>query len=571
MAHTYLKTASSRKVTPQSQPIPGKNQVENNAGGFAFQVEDWKRMERFLILGSEGNTYYCSEHKMTIDNVTCLGRCLKADGPRYVKMVEEISVSGRAPKNDPALLALALAFAQGDLETRQLAAAALPRVARIGTHLFHFADFVDGMRGWGPVLRNAVAEWYLEKDDLDLAYQLIKYQSRDGWSHRDLLRLAHPKAGESLRSTLFRYAVKGELSADHGTANPAMTILAAVEELKKLPVPPAASRSDEKRAIELITQHRLPRECVPTEWLNSVNVWAVMLPGMPMTAMIRNLGKMSAVGLLTPLSAAASVVVGKLSNEADLRKARVHPIQVLMALSTYKQGHGMRGKLEWKPVQRVVKALDDAFYKAFASVEPTGKRYYIALDISGSMGSGHVAGTPLTPREAAAAMAMVTMRTELQWHIAGFTAGNQPSRWSGMQNFSNIGCGISDLEMNPLMSLTDAVRYTGGLPMGGTDCALPMIDAAARKIEADVFYIITDNETWAGAIHPSQALNDYRQKMGIPAKMIVCGMTATEFSIADPSDPGSLDVVGFDANVPALIADFVTDGKVKTAETAEVE
>jgi 60 kDa SS-A/Ro ribonucleoprotein len=36
----------------------------------------------------------------------------------------------------------------------------------------------------------------------------------------------------------------------------------------------------------------------------------------------------------------------------------------------------------------------------------------------------------------------------------------------------------------------------------------------------------------------------------------VVGMTATEFTIADPSDAGMLDVVGFDAAAPAVMADF---------------
>jgi len=33
-------------------------------------------------------------------------------------------------------------------------------------------------------------------------------------------------------------------------------------------------------------------------------------------------------------------------------------------------------------------------------------------------------------------------------------------------------------------------------------------------------------------------------------------MTSNGFTIADPSDAGMLDVVGFDAAAPALIADF---------------
>ena len=43
----------------------------------------------------------------------------------------------------------------------------------------------------------------------------------------------------------------------------------------------------------------------------------------------------------------------------------------------------------------------------------------------------------------------------------------------------------------------------------------------------------------------------------IDAKLVVVGMTATQFSIADPADPGMLDVVGFDAAAPEIISQFV--------------
>jgi len=65
----------------------------------------------------------------------------------------------------------------------------------------------------------------------------------------------------------------------------------------------------------------------------------------------------------------------------------------------------------------------------------------------------------------------------------------------------------------------------------------------------------TDNETWAGHAHPHEALAAYRQKTGIPARQQVIATTPTEFSIADPGDPGTLDVSGFDAAVPRLLAD----------------
>jgi 60 kDa SS-A/Ro ribonucleoprotein len=92
--------------------------------------------------------------------------------------------------------------------------------------------------------------------------------------------------------------------------------------------------------------------------------------------------------------------------------------------------------------------------------------------------------------------------------------------------------------------------------MSGTDCALPMLHATEKKLEVDLFVVYTDNETWAGNIHPHQALAEYRRQSGIDARLVVVGMTATEFTIADPSDPGMLDVVGFDAGVSSLITEF---------------
>ena len=93
--------------------------------------------------------------------------------------------------------------------------------------------------------------------------------------------------------------------------------------------------------------------------------------------------------------------------------------------------------------------------------------------------------------------------------------------------------------------------------MGGTDCALPMLWARRRGLRFGAFVTYTDSETWAGEVHPSQALRDYRGALVPDAKAVVVGMTSNGFTIADPADRGMLDVVGFDATAPAVIADFV--------------
>jgi 60 kDa SS-A/Ro ribonucleoprotein len=168
----YRGLGSRNAVTPQSEPVPGSDQVQNNAGGFTWAIDDWARLERFLILGSEGGTYYVNERKLTKDNVACVTRCIEQNGLRTVGIIVGVSEAGRAPKNDPALLALAMcASPPSDDKTRAAAFGLLPRVARTGTHLLHFIAFADEFRGWGKGMRKAVGAWFNDKAPLDAAYQ----------------------------------------------------------------------------------------------------------------------------------------------------------------------------------------------------------------------------------------------------------------------------------------------------------------------------------------------------------------------------------------------------------------
>ena len=177
----YLKIFSRihAAATPQAKAIA--NTVPNSAGGYAFAIDDWTRLDRFLILGSEGGSYYAGERALTRENAASVLRVIQVDGTRAVSRIVEISRGGRAPKNDPALFALALAASAADLDTRRAALTALPKVARTGTHLFQFAEFVQGTRGWGRALRRAVGAWYLCQPIDRLAYQLVKYRHRGGW------------------------------------------------------------------------------------------------------------------------------------------------------------------------------------------------------------------------------------------------------------------------------------------------------------------------------------------------------------------------------------------------------
>jgi 60 kDa SS-A/Ro ribonucleoprotein len=547
---TYLKGFGTRRV-PQRRPLPG--QTPNDAGGFVWAVDVWTRLRRFLVLGSEGGSYYVSQSSLTRENASAVEAAVREDGLRAVEEIVRVSREGRAPKNDPALFALALAAGAADEATRKAALAALPQVARTGTHLFRFVSFVEGFRGWGRSLRRAVGGWYAAQSADALAYQAVKYRQRDGVTHRDVLRLAHPAGRVGAGNPTL------EVTAEHARLFEWIVRGGETEGLPELVrgFARAQAAATARETAALVREYGLPREAVRVEHLSSPLVWEALLEEMPMTALVRNLATMTRVGVIAPGSEGTARAVAKLGDAERIRAARVHPIVLLAALRTYATGRGVRGRGTWDPVRELVDALDVAFYASFANVEAAGARLLLALDVSGSMTYGEIAGVPgLTPRDASAALALVTAATEPRYEIVGFFAGRGGFRKRGRPVHRGYVDGLTPLAISPRQRLDDVVKTVSDLPFGGTDCALPMQYALVNERENDTYVIYTDSETIAGDVHPVQALRDYRSTSGIDARMVVVGMVSNGFSIADPTDPGTLDVVGFDTTTPQLVSDF---------------
>src|SRR5579885_1404430 len=101
----YRKLIGQLTRTPQSQPAR-PDQILNNAGGYSFTTDKWQQLNRFLIIGSEAGTYYVSAGKLTVQNLETVKDCIAEDGLRVVKLATDISVQGRAIKNDRAILVL---------------------------------------------------------------------------------------------------------------------------------------------------------------------------------------------------------------------------------------------------------------------------------------------------------------------------------------------------------------------------------------------------------------------------------------------------------------------------------
>lgn len=519
--------------TPQNEPELGREQeqVKNNAGGYVFPVTPEIQLDRFLILGSEGGSYYATERALTIENAKNILELVKTSGQYTVQRIVELAHT-RAPKIGPPLFVLAMAAAYGDPTTKQAAFNVLPQVARTASHLFQFIEYIDTMRGWGRSLKNGINNWYLYKSPADLAFQLVKYRNRNKWSHRDVLRKTHPVS--ATHNNLFAY-----LTNKNWVEEDALSIVKAYEDAKTM---------DNKDLIPHITTHKLTWEMLPTESLKDPKIWQTLLPHLPATALLRNLGRLTRLEVLKPLSNEASEIANKFSNADWVQRNNLHPFNILLAYYTYIRGQGFKSTMfstkqnrNWEPVQTITDSLEIAFNHSFQNVNPTNKNIYIGLDVSGSM-TESIAGTAITAREAAAALTLHITRTEPNYYVSAFSSGSK----------------MIPMQFSARDSLQDILEKTNNLPYAGTNCALPMIDATNKKLDVDTFIVLTDSETWAGRIHPCTALRKYRTRMNKPAaKLIVVGMTSNKFSIADPTDAGMLDIVGFDSAMPQIIRDFI--------------
>jgi 60 kDa SS-A/Ro ribonucleoprotein len=482
------------------------------------------QLERFLLIGVEGPTYYESKQDLVIQNAEATCRCIDQDGVRVVNRVVEVSDGGLAVKNDPALFVLAICAGQGNIETRNAAMAALPKVARTATHLFTFLNYVQSFRGWGRGLRRAVASWYNDKDADHLAYQVVKYRQRNGWTHLDAIRLAHPRPATDNHNAIYAWLAGKEFDLDD--LPEIIQGFGAVQGYEALgPV------------LHDVEKYRLPWEAIPTQFLREPRLWEEMLPNMPLTAMVRNLGRMTNIGLLDSYSNATKVVLDKLNNVEWVHKSRYHPLNALVAQLTYAQGRGSKGKMTWKPVKRIVDALDKLFYTAFGCVEPTGKNFLLAVDVSSSMTWDTLMGIKgLTPRAVSAALALVTANVEPHYEILGFAHG------------------LRSLNITPGMRLDQVIYNMNRVRFGATDCSLPFVWAVKNAAPIDMFVLYTDSETNCG-VHPAQALQQHRDVNGRPnAGSVVAAMTSAMRTVADPSDPRMVDVVGFSASLPQIIS-----------------
>ncbi|XVQ14100.1 TROVE domain-containing protein [Spirillospora sp. CA-255316] len=554
MARDPLSSVST-VGTPQTRPIPGREaeQIRNDAGGYGFAKDLWTRLEDFLILGTVGGTYYAGEAELTDDNAGVVFDAVEADGARVVRLATEISTARppRAPKNRPALFALAAAFTFGDPPARQAAKGALAEVARTTDHLASFFGYYKNLGGkasraragtapvTGRAARSMFASWFLTGDVDRVAWRACKARQRrtpagEAFDLRDVLRIAHPKADSPARRALLGWIAGNVTDGEARARVPAVDAYLT-----------ARSVTTAAEAVRVVRERGVPWEFLPDAVLTDPRVWDALVDTIGMTALIRNLARMTRIGTLKPMGDATRRAAARLTDSRALAGARVHPMDLFLALRVYGSGtaqpHPRAEQQRWSPVPAVVDALEEAYELSFGHIEPSGRRLLVAVDSSGSMTWNKVlsGGSPLgSTYEVANAMAVILNRIEGGGcHVIEVDTKVHASRVSARTNLREIG----------------SWKASGG----GTNLALPFAYAREERLAVDGVVVLTDNETWAGARHPAQELTAYRAEVNPDVRVVVAAMTPVGHSIGDPRDGGVLNIAGLDASLPMVVNGFI--------------
>ncbi|XP_067009407.2 RNA-binding protein Ro60 [Anabrus simplex] len=513
------------------------------------------KLKRFLHFGRETPFYQPVDHLVKSFPQNCLTSVeeLIADEKATDAVIHIVKAFSDGYSAHPQYLVYALAWCarqKTSLPLREAAYNAFKTICKSPQNMFLFIKFAKELSapnsGWGHGWRRVVNDWYLNQEPLQLAECATRYRSMYLWSHKDILKLAHPATEDVAKQAVLKYIVFGLKEAqqefgDKAAAQPVLQYLQTVEEFKHC--------KNEEQAARMLEQHHFSLEHVPQHLLKSKEVWTALVPCLPLDVLLKNLKRLARLRFLRGNHVVVARVLDALENQTALEESNVHPAQVLIALRNYE----LSGKLKYTPPDpskevkqlpqpnpKVIEALNTLLESSFKLLVSTGMRYMIVVDTRPQMLTSRCWQCQVQPLQAAALLSLCLVKAERDVMVMAFGFGTP-----------------APVALEKSMSFKQAQDKLKEVPSTTMDLAAPIEWAEKTKKSVDVFIIVTDNHLRGIKVKPIDALKQYRTSLNIPnAKLVVCALSVPEFFVASPEDPGMLDVAGFDGQVPRIIEAF---------------
>ncbi|XP_075987937.1 RNA-binding protein RO60-like isoform X2 [Anticarsia gemmatalis] len=301
------------------------------------------RITRFLHTGNEVPKYYpgCwSSHKyFEADKLTALNEALEGgvDNVEVVNIILKAGKDGWYTRFETIAFALAKCLLVGSCAVKEATYKAAAEICNTPEQMMLFNKFTRLLKtGNGRGWCKSVKEWYTSKEPMELAREMTRVRARHGRSHKTLLRKSHVKIPENdyARDAVVKYAIFGLKRAKTALGERPETkeifeYITQVEDMRHCEDPVAAAA--------LATANQFTLDHVPGHLLTSQNVWDAVLPQFTLEEMLYHIQRIHNMGFLTNESTTTAILVSLLSNQDIIKKSKVTPLAVYIALCNYKK------------------------------------------------------------------------------------------------------------------------------------------------------------------------------------------------------------------------------------------
>jgi 60 kDa SS-A/Ro ribonucleoprotein len=163
----------------------------------SLEEESLEKLKQWLILYRDDGAYKVVAKTFSRERALCVTQLLAdGHGKEVLSQMEKLTSSGAVIDKEPLLFAFALCCKSTDKNTKKQAEMICDKICKTSCDLFQFVKFHSKLsitKSWGRYFKRFLGKWYHNQDIFQLAHNASKEVSYVGWSHRDILRMAHLK------------------------------------------------------------------------------------------------------------------------------------------------------------------------------------------------------------------------------------------------------------------------------------------------------------------------------------------------------------------------------------------
>jgi 60 kDa SS-A/Ro ribonucleoprotein len=481
--------------------------ARNEEGGRAYQRSPRQALAQLAATGCFNTTFYASAE-------TQLDQVLELSARVSPEFVAKVAVYGRERgfmKDMPALLLAALSKRNPELMDRVFDRVIdSPRMLRTFVQIVRSGS--TGRKSLGSAPKRCVRRWLDQRTDAALFAASVGQAP----SLIDVIRMVHPKPRTPERQALYGYLIGRDVAR------------AALPDLVQ-----------QFETFKAGNRRELPD--VPFQMLSSLGLsrpeWAEVARRGSWQMLRMNLNTFARHGVFDE-PGMTEHIAARLRDEAELRRARVFPYQLLAAY---------RSADERVPYAVRV-AIEDAMELAIANVPLIDGQMYVCPDVSGSMRS------PITGRRKGSTT-MIRCVDAAALIAAAFVRRNPRTE---ILPFDQSVVGLHFSSRDSVMTNAERLASVGG---GGTAVSAPLAELNRRKATGDVVVIVSDNESWvdrpgACVTETMRQWNIFRQRNRKARLVLIDLQPYTTTQAVERED--ILNVGGFSDQVFDVVSEFAS-------------